>query len=141
MNGRYGDRKTEEAISDVTTEILEEWPVRFLLKKKNREIEEIIGEGRIHEIGEGIFRIRDIFVDESERGKGYGSELLRAMEDYARESGGRKIGGEVTLGLSDTVEFFKRNGYGVRKPPNGIWIDEYQQVWVEKELKDNGDGK
>jgi len=133
----YGERKQEEASE--TIEICEGLPIRFFLKKKIKrngsETEEIVGRGGIHGIGNGIFRICEIYVDESERGKGYGSKLLRAMEEYARESGGRKIGGEVTLGLSDTVEFFKRNGYEVREPPTGIWIDEYQEVWGEKEIK------
>ncbi len=54
------------------------------------------------------FKLRQMAVDEDQRGTGVGSRLLAAAEDLARREGGSRI---VLAARVSAEDFYRRNGY------------------------------
>ena len=70
----------------------------------------ILGTGRLHRLSDSSAQIRYMAVDPQHQGKGIGSQLLRLLEDEAREWGC----GEILLNArSVSLEFYLRHGYQV----------------------------
>ena len=47
-----------------------------------------------YEIRDGVIReayLRDIFIDEDRRGRGYGKETMKVLKESARKEGARRI--------------------------------------------------
>lgn len=62
----------------------------------------------------GVVRIQVISVDEQEnRGKGYGTQLIRSVEGVAREIGAREIEGFIVPNPGNSRPFFEKMGYTV----------------------------
>ena len=58
-----------------------------------------------------IAYIQTIEVAPERRGRGVGGELLRRMEDSAREAGARAIGLHVDEGNGDAIRLYEAHGY------------------------------
>ncbi|WEG14530.1 GNAT family N-acetyltransferase [Pullulanibacillus sp. KACC 23026] len=72
-----------------------------------------------------------LWVDQSVRGKGYGSELLNKMEGFAKEKGCRLI--YLDTFSFQAPDFYKKNGYEVF----GILEDHpkgFNQYFLQKRL-------
>lgn len=67
--------------------------------------------------------LMDINIKEGYRGKGIGTLLLNAVEDFCRKNGYDKIGLRVESSKKDLVNWYARRGYSVRS------------FYMEKELK------
>lgn len=57
------------------------------------------------------FRIADVVVSESHRGQGIGSLLMRAVEDFARAEGYKRLYVGVLIGNRDVHRLYKELGY------------------------------
>ena len=67
--------------------------------------------------------LMDINIKEEHRGKGIGTLLLNAVEEFCRRRGYDKIGLRVESSRGDLVNWYKKRGYVVRS------------LYMEKELK------
>lgn len=72
-----------------------------------------IGVGRVHFNSETEAQIRFMAVEESWRGKGIGSLVLKELEKIAIEKGAKKI---ILHARDNVVKFYEKNGYKVVKP-------------------------
>jgi len=66
--------------------------------------------GRLHLHSPGEAQVRYMAVEENGRGRGYGSQILTALETEARRRGAGKI---VLNARDDAVEFYAHRGYAV----------------------------
>ncbi len=66
--------------------------------------------GRLHLNSPGEAQVRYMAVEENGRGRGYGSQVLTALETEARRLGAGKI---VLNARENAVEFYAHRGYGV----------------------------
>lgn len=67
--------------------------------------------------------LMDIDVREEHRGKGIGTMLLRAVEEFCKREGYEKIGLRVESSRRDLVDWYARRGYVVKS------------LYMEKEIK------
>ncbi|RSN72569.1 MAG: GNAT family N-acetyltransferase [Thermoproteota archaeon] len=67
--------------------------------------------------------LMDINIKEGYRGRGIGTMLLNAVEEFCKRKGYRKIGLRVESSREDLVNWYKKKGYIVKS------------LYMEKELK------
>ena len=75
-------------------------------------------------------QIRFMAVSNYYRGMGYGSEIVKALENIAREKGRRKI---ILQSRENAVKFYEKNGYKIIEK-SYLLFDEIQHWLMEKEL-------
>lgn len=84
--------------------------------------EDILGVGTLSHSDNKKIRIKYLAVNSKNQGKGTGTAILRAMENYARELGYKKIILETRLSVR---EFYLKNGY---RPIGKIFISDFIPV-------------
>ena len=52
--------------------------------------DQVVGVGCVHELEEGVGRIRFVGVDDEYQKRGIAKEMMQRLEDYAREQGWQK---------------------------------------------------
>lgn len=77
--------------------------------------EKIIGTGAIREIEEGVYKIRKMYVDKGQQGKGYGKAILVELLDFARKSGAKTVKLETSTSMIAATGLYKRFGFELTK--------------------------
>ena len=75
-------------------------------------------------------QIRFMAVSNHYRGMGYGSKIVKALDNIARKQGSRKI---ILQSRENAVKFYEKNGYKIIKK-SYLLFDEIQHWLMEKEL-------
>jgi GNAT superfamily N-acetyltransferase len=91
----------------------------------------VVAVGRLHQVDTATGQIRFMAVDDSEQRKGYGSLLLHALEQRARERGLDRI---VLQARENAVLFYQHHGYRVEEK-TFLLFDEIQHYLMSKRLK------
>lgn len=73
--------------------------------------EEPIGCGAIKQFDLTIFEIKRMYISEAHRGNGYAGQLLKDLENWAKELGAVKCILETGIRQSSAVHLYKKNGY------------------------------
>lgn len=71
------------------------------------------GCGAIKHFEDNTFEIKRMFVNHTARGKGYGRQIVIALENWARELGAEQLILETGKRMPDAVEFYKRLGFDI----------------------------
>jgi len=75
-------------------------------------------------------QIRYMAVSNYYQGMGYGSKIVKALDNIAREKGSRKI---ILQSRENAVKFYEKNGYKIIEK-SYLLFDEIQHWLMEKEL-------
>jgi len=75
-------------------------------------------------------QIRYMAVSDTSQGMGYGSKIVKILENIAREKGSKKI---ILQSRENAVKFYEKNGYKIIKQSH-LLFDEIQHWLMEKEL-------
>ncbi|MDF4025407.1 GNAT family N-acetyltransferase [Luteibacter sp. PPL201] len=67
------------------------------------------------------------------RGMGLGKQMLEALENQVRRSGGRTVKLETATALTESIELYERAGYR-RCPPFGDYRANATSIFMEKTL-------
>jgi len=79
----------------------------FVIAKNHR----IVGTTGIKEDSKETALLRRIFVDSEERGKGYGSQLIKKAIVFCRDKGYQEIVFRATSKMIQAIELCKKNGF------------------------------
>lgn len=113
------------------TEQLEKGFLYFLIKVNN----EVIGYIGVLPKEKKLF-LSKLYVRSAERGKGYGREAIKFLEELAIKKGVNRISLTVNKNNSATIETYKKLGFEVRDHViqdigNGFVMDDYE---MQKDL-------
>ena len=75
-------------------------------------------------------QIRYMAVSDDYQGMGYGSKIVKALDNIAREKGSRRI---ILQSRENAVKFYEKNGYKIIEK-SYLLFDEIQHWLMEKEL-------
>jgi len=75
-------------------------------------------------------QIRYMAVSDDYQGMGYGSKIVKALDNIARKKGSRKI---ILQSRENAVKFYEKNGYKIIEK-SYLLFDEIQHWLMEKEL-------
>jgi len=75
-------------------------------------------------------QIRYMAVSDDYQGMGYGSKIVKTLNNIAREKGSRKI---ILQSRENAVKFYEKNGYKIIEK-SYLLFDEIQHWLMEKEL-------
>jgi len=75
-------------------------------------------------------QIRYMAVSDDYQGMGYGSKMVKALDNIAREKGSQKI---ILQSRGNAVKFYEKNGYKIIEK-SYLLFDEIQHWLMEKEL-------
>lgn len=89
-------------LSKATVTLFEDVPDFLVIEENNR----IIGAGAVHVMWEDLAEVRTMAIFPEYRGKGYGSKLLTALLDRARELGVKRV-----FCLTFETNFFSTHGF------------------------------
>ncbi len=85
---------------------------RMFLGEIDKDLVGIIGVIPNHNIHDGfVTYIEHVVVDKTYRGKGYGSELIRFVEERAIEEGCKLIELDTDLGHDKAEKLYEKSGY------------------------------
>ncbi len=90
----------------------------------------VVAVGRLHLNSPSEAQVRYMAVDESHRGRGLGSWILRGLEDRARSESVRSV---VLNARDSAVNFYRRRGYSVEGPAD-ILFGEVRHFRMRKDL-------
>lgn len=76
-------------------------------------VEIFMGPDDTFAVGGGIVEVVSLVVDESARGQGVGGELMRAVEDLARQLGAEVLRVAVMAGNASAEAFYAADGFAV----------------------------
>ena len=93
---------------------------------------QVLAVGRLHRVEGTTAQIRFMAVDTGQQRKGYGSLLLSALEQAARELGLDTI---ILQARENAVPFYVRHGYQPREK-TFLLFDEIQHYLMSKQLRD-----
>ena len=91
---------------------------------------DIVGVGRIHEIGAQEFQIRYMGIREEYQNLKIGSKLLSELEVYAKSSGAKKV---ILHAREKALSLYIKNGYKIIKKSHKL-MDVIQHYLMEKEI-------
>lgn len=80
--------------------------------------DEVIGVGRVHSVGDDVFQIRYMAVDEKYRNNGVGSAIIEAMEKQAALLGAKKI---ILNARENAIGFYQKKGYSIIAPAHSLF--------------------
>lgn len=89
-----------------------------------------VGVGRVHFVDDVTAQIRSMAVEESWRGKGVGSIVIKELEKIAVEKGAKKI---ILHSRDNAVKFYEKNGYKVIKQSHTLF-GSIPHFLMEKEV-------
>ena len=75
-------------------------------------------------------QIRYMAVSDTYQGMGYGSEIVKVLDNIARDKGSKKI---ILQSRENAVQFYEKNGYKIIEKSH-LLFDEIQHWLMEKEL-------
>ena len=75
-------------------------------------------------------QIRYMAVSDDYQGMGYGSKIVKALDNIAREKGSRRI---ILQSRENAVKFYEKNGYKITAKSH-LLFDKIQHWLMEKEL-------
>ncbi len=87
--------------------------------------------GLVKRVEPHIGYLKRMWVAESARGLGFGSRMLRALEEQSRELGFTTVRLETNRALSEAISLYRRAGYVEVQPFNN---ERYADYWFEKQL-------
>lgn len=66
---------------------------------------------------ENCAELQKLYLDDSVKGKGYGKELMKAAEDWARSAGYKKLYLETHTSLTAALKLYEKTGFHqIEKP-------------------------
>jgi N-acetylglutamate synthase-like GNAT family acetyltransferase len=86
--------------------------------------------GRLHFLSPSEAQIRYMAVEPTVVGRGFGSRILRGLEDRARARGVRRV---VLNARKNVTDFYRKNGYHVVGPAETLF-GVIEHVRMEKEI-------
>lgn len=89
-------------LSKATVTLFEDVPDFLVIEENNK----IIGAGAVHVMWEDLAEVRTMAIFPEHQGKGYGSKLLAALLDRARELGVKRV-----FCLTFETKFFSSHGF------------------------------
>lgn len=92
-----------------------------------------VGCGAIKAYNTGMMEVKRMFVDDSQRGKGIATLILKALEEWAGSLGYKKCILETGIKQPEAIALYKKNGYKVI-PNYGQYENVETSVCFEKEL-------
>ncbi|MGW8310106.1 MAG: GNAT family N-acetyltransferase [Thiogranum sp.] len=90
----------------------------------------VVAVGRLHRVDAATGQIRFMAVDDSEQRKGYGSLLLRSLEQSARELG---LGSIILQARESALFFYEHHGYRIEEK-TFLLFGEIQHYLMSKPL-------
>ena len=96
----------------------------------DEETEEAVAVGRLQFNSSHEAQIRYMAVADKFQGKGYGSKIVKVLDNIAREKGSRTI---ILQSRENAVKFYEKNGYKIIEK-SYLLFDEIQHWLMEKEL-------
>ncbi|MGD8673028.1 MAG: GNAT family N-acetyltransferase [Thiogranum sp.] len=90
----------------------------------------VLAVGRLHRVDGTTGQIRFMAVDTGQQRKGYGSLLLKALEQAARELGLHRI---ILQARENAVPFYRHHGYHTVEK-SFLLFDEIQHYLMSKQL-------
>jgi putative acetyltransferase len=97
------------------------------------ENDEPVACGALRELEPGVMEVKRMYTLPSVRGKGIATQVLKELENWARELSFTKTRLETGKRQPDAIALYTRNGY--RSIPNyGQYASDYNSVCFEKEL-------
>ncbi|MFC1440413.1 GNAT family N-acetyltransferase [Streptacidiphilus sp. N1-10] len=92
-----------------------------------------VGCGGLRRLGPGVGEIKRMYVDPGRRGSGVAADILRTLEDWAREQGWTTLRLETGDAQPDAIRFYTRAGY--RRIPNfGGYVGAKRSLCFERPL-------
>jgi predicted GNAT family N-acyltransferase len=91
---------------------------------------EVLAVGRLHRADATTGQIRFMAVDSQQQRKGYGSLLLKALEQAAREL---ELTSVILQARENAVPFYRKHGYRVQEK-TFLLFDEIQHYLMSKQL-------
>jgi len=91
---------------------------------------QVLAVGRVHRVDDTTGQIRFMAVDSGQQRKGYGSLLLNALEQAARELGLHKV---ILQARENAVPFYRHHGYRTVEK-TFLLFDEIQHYLMSKQL-------
>lgn len=92
-----------------------------------------IGCGAIKEYDTNIMEVKRMYVDQNERGNGVASEILGALEMWAKELGYQKCILETSKTMKEAVNLYLKNKYQII-PNYGPYLNVESSVCFEKNI-------
>lgn len=126
-NESYADPEEAEEAIRFFAGCVEQESLPYVLAVEEKETGALIGDTGINEV-EGKENEVEIgyVISEKESGKGFASELVRAMTDYAAARFGiRVLYGRVMRGNDASVRVLEKNGYAFAEEEFGAEDDPY----------------
>ena len=99
-------------MSKITSSEIESKAIRFSIMDGENEVARaslFLITNDLHKEPYGL--LEDVFVEESARGKGYGTEIVQAVIDKARDIGCYKLIGQSRYGRERVHELYMRLGF------------------------------
>ena len=90
----------------------------------------VVAVGRLHLNLPSEAQVRYMAVDESHRGRGFGSRILSGLEDRARSESVTSV---VLNARDSAINFYRRHGYSVEGPAD-ILFGEVRHFRMRKDL-------
>ncbi|WP_350293933.1 GNAT family N-acetyltransferase [uncultured Croceitalea sp.] len=103
----YLTETSESDLVDIEEEYLYSNGTFLVLENENG----LLGTGGIKEIGEGIYKIRKMYVHKSQRGKGYGKQILTQLIDFAIWKKAKKVVLETSVRMTSAIALYKNFGF------------------------------
>ena len=92
----------------------------------------VLAVGRIHKVDDTTGQIRFMAVESGHERKGYGSKLLLALEEAARDM---QLSTVILQARENAVPFYKHHGYQVIEK-SFVLFNEIQHYLMQKQLGD-----
>jgi predicted GNAT family N-acyltransferase len=87
--------------------------------------------GRLHLNSPEEAQVRYMAVDPEWRGRGAGGQILRGLEDFARQQGAKAV---ILNAREEAIAFYERHGYRVSGPADTLF-GQVRHVRMAKELE------
>ncbi len=126
-NESYTNLKEAQGAVKFYTDCVNSKHLPYVLAVENKETGELIGDTGVNEVDGHPDQVEIGYgICKKHSGKGYATELLRAMTDYIIETFGIKtLYGRVMKGNDASVRVLKKNGYQFVREELGAEDDPY----------------
>ncbi len=107
----YSSETSESDLLNIEREYFGNNGIFLVLENNNK----LIATGAIKEIKKNIFKIRKMYVDKSQRGKGFGKQILIHLIEFATSKGAKNIVLETSILMTNAVQLYTIFGFQISK--------------------------
>lgn len=95
---------------------------------------QVIGGVGIAEFGgiESCAELQKLYLDDSAKGKGYGKELMRLAEDWARAAGYENLYLETHTNLTAALKLYEKMGFHPIEKPHSVQHGTMNRFYLKK---------